>query len=368
MAIPRLLDALLRLPTAPFVEQDVQAYVEGVLAPLPNVTTTRDRHGNICAHYRHLPPARQPFAFVAHMDHPGFVALEMVEALTVRAAFRGGVKTEYFAGAGVRFHADGRWIRGHVRELVRTEQLPGPAGTVERPVEALVDLQAPVPEGTLGMWDLPEPRLRGDRLSARACDDIAGVAAILALLERLAQKQAAAEVYALFTRAEEVGFVGAIAAAREETLPRNVAVISVETSSERGNARRGDGPILRVGDRGAVFTPALVAYGDRVGRELAARQPGFAYQRRLMDGGLCEAIPFIAYGYAAAGVCVALGNYHNMDVRRRKIGSEAISLRDWLRMVDYFEALATDPASPDAMADEFAEKLGARFEKYAHLL
>ena len=32
-----------------------------------------------------------------------------------------------------------------------------------------------------------------------------------------------------------------------------------------------------------------------------------------MPGGTCEATVYDVYGFTAARICVALGNYHNMD-------------------------------------------------------
>jgi hypothetical protein len=49
-----------------------------------------------------------------------------------------------------------------------------------------------------------------------------------------------------------------------------------------------------------------------VAGRIADEDAGFKYQRKLMDGGTCESTAFMAYGYDAAGVCLSLGNYHNM--------------------------------------------------------
>jgi endoglucanase len=368
MTMPKILRDLLSLPTAPFVEAAVMGYIERACRRLGGVKIRYDRNGNLLAHYRQSPRAKVPLAFVAHTDHPGFIALEMVERRTVRAAFRGGVKPEYFKNAGVRFWSAGRWIQGRVLELSKAARVTDVVGWIWRPEEAVIRVRAAVAPQSPGMWDLPEPALRGDLVSARSCDDVAGCAAMLTLLQRLSRKRADAEVYCLFTRAEEVGFVGAIAAARAGTLPRRVPVISIETSSILPNAQQGDGPILRVGDRAAVFSPALLAFCDRVAKSLAQRRKSFVFQRKLMDGGICEAVPFIAYGYEASGICVALGNYHNMDKSREKIASETISLKDWQRMVEWFEALVLDEGERTEGMQAMRQRLDTRFAKYEALL
>ena len=368
MRIPSTLKNLLSLPTAPFVEAAMMKYIATACRRRSGVTARFDRHGNLLAHYRHQPRTSVPLAFVAHTDHPGFIALEMVDRRTLRAAFRGGVKPEYFPGTRVRFWSRGQWVKARVLKLSKATRVTDVVGWMWKPEEALLRVAQPVEAQSPGMWDLPEPTLKGDLVAARGCDDIAGCAAMLTLLQRLSQKRSRAEVYCLFTRAEEVGFVGAIAAARVRTIPRRVPVISVETSSVLPNALQGAGPILRVGDRAAVFSPGLSAFCDRVARTLAQRRKSFIYQRKLMDGGICEAVPFLAYGHEATGVCVALGNYHNMDKRREKIASETISLTDWRCMVDLFEALVLDEGERGLDWQPMRQRLDARFAQWAPLL
>jgi hypothetical protein len=48
-----------------------------------------------------------------------------------------------------------------------------------------------------------------------------------------------------------------------------------------------------------------------------------------MDGGTCESSAYCQRGYDATGICIALGNYHNMNVRRKRIGPEYVDLRLW---------------------------------------
>ena len=343
MPLPRVLKDLLSLPTGTFVEGAVLEYIESTCSNLKGVTYTSDRYGNILAHYRNRPPGSTPLVFAAHTDHPGFVAEEMVDRKTVRAAFRGGVASSYMEKAKVRFWSGGRWINAKVRELTRTVAAPryGPGAT--RPEEGLLTVAEPVEPNSPGMWDLGGPVLDGDLVRGIACDDLAGVAAMLALLARLSKKQAAAETYCLFTRAEEVKFIGAIGAAEARTVSKKLPIVAIETSKALPSAPIGAGPILRVGDRASIFTPELTAWCGQVAEKLAKRRKGFKFQRKLMDGGTCESTAYVTYGYDATGLCLALGNYHNMNEKTGKLGSEYVSLSDWRSLVDWFEALVLDP-------------------------
>jgi len=367
MPFPRVLKDMLSLPTAAFVEHAVLGYIRRLAERLPGVTLTEDRYGNLLAHYRHEPLGVPPLVFTAHTDHPGFVATAMRGTRQVEADFRGWVEASYFPRTRVRFWSRGRWIPATVREVLKTADVYRPIGRSARPEKVLLNVSAPVEPGSPGMWNLPEPAVRGGRVYARGCDDIAGAAAIAALLERLSRKRACADVYALFTRAEEVGFVGAIGAAKAGTIPRDLPVIAIETSKELPNARIGDGPILRVGDKMSVFTPSVTDFCYRVAQDLAKRRKSFRFQRKLMDGGSCESTAYLAYGYATTGMCLALGNYHNMDTQRGRIAAEYVGLTDWQQLVDWFEALALDERGyvpDDSAARELMEKRFAEYQSF----
>jgi len=331
-----LLDVL-SLPTAPFVEGRVHVYVEDFCRKLPGVTAACDRAGNILMRYRgDSRRVRRPVCLTAHTDHPGFVAERMIAPGRLRATWRGGVRPAYFRGARLRFFVGNEWVCGRVRSV-----RPGGRGTARRVETADIDIRRPVPTGAIGMWDLPDARIRNRRVYARACDDLVGVAAMLCCLETLSRRKARTEAYFLFTRAEEVGFVGAIAACRERTIPDRCLVVAVETSSQLRDARMGDGPILRVGDKATTYFSAATSHCQAIADAVVKRDRTFAYQRKLMDGGTCESTVYCQFGYEATGLCVALGNYHNMNLRTGRIDAEYVDLADFANLVKWFVALTT---------------------------
>ena len=200
------------------------------------------------------------------------------------------------------------------------------------------------------MWDLPAARCTKRLFISRACDDLAQVATVLALLRRLALGGARASVHALFTRAEEIGFAGAFAALKTEVRLPSMATLSLETSQARGFARVDAGPIVRVGDRTSIFDSLTTHWLETAFAELTAERPGTNHQRLLMGGGTCEATVFHRAGWPTGALCVALNNYHNMGPGT-SIRSESISLRDWQGLYDFLHFLATQAKSREA-ADE----------------
>lgn len=335
----KILCDVLGLPTAPFAEHFVLGYIDRFCRQRPEVTVARDRAANLLLHVqRGRRRIDRPVCLTAHTDHPGFVAERMIGKRRLRAQWRGGVPPEYFRDSAVRFFVDGDWVRGTVRS-VKTVKRFGRT----RVETATVDVPADVPTGSIGMWDFPDPRMRGTRTYARGCDDLAGVAGMLCAIDELTRQTASCDAYFLFTRAEEVGFVGAMAAARLRTIPPKCYVVGIETSSQLPSARTGDGPILRVGDRASTFSHEATAYCHQIARDLAAAHSTFRFQRKLMDGGTCESSAYCALGYEATGICLALGNYHNIDAKQQKLAPEYIDVRDLANAVKWFVELARAP-------------------------
>ena len=62
--------------------------------------------------------------------------------------------------------------------------------------------------------------VRQNQIHGRACDDLGGVAAILAVLVELKRKRARVNVIGVISRAEEVGFQGALTVAASRLLPK----------------------------------------------------------------------------------------------------------------------------------------------------
>jgi putative aminopeptidase FrvX len=346
----RILSEFVSLPTAPFCEQAPVRFIRRFVAARPALSIRADRFGNLLVRYRRGPARARPVVFAGHLDHPGFVATGSDRDGRITADFRGWVDRSYFLGERVRFFTPGGEVVG-VIDSVDGRSRPGRPRNAEPRVQSLrnekppervtVKVRRPVPPGSIGMWDFPGCRIRGHTLFARACDDVAGVSAILCALDALCRTRARGDCIAFFTRAEEVGFGGALAAVADRVLPRRAIVVAVECSRAITGVTMGGGPVLRVGDKASIFTPAATAWCHVVAERLAAADRSFRFQRKLMDGGTCESTVYCHYGYEATGLCLPLGNYHNMDRERRRIAPEFIDLRDFENLVKWFVALAT---------------------------
>jgi len=331
----KLLQQLCSIPTAPFAEQYVVKFVEAFVTKRPALKLSRDRFGNLLIELKSR--SKMPrWIFAAHMDHPGFVATKMIDDKTLEAAFRGWVAIEYVQGARVRFFDDDRQIAGVVIEASADEY-----DRLTVPSRVRIRVKSPVKTGSPGMFDQGEGRIKGKRFFSRVCDDLAGAAAALTMLDQLHRKLPEAPIAVLLTRAEEEGFIGAIAASlHPELLRKNDRIIAIECSARQTYAPQGEGAIIRVGDKTSIFNSQLTYFLTEQAEALGKKDKAFKHQRALMPGGTCEATVYDVYGFTAASICVALGNYHNMDREKKKIGPEYIDTNDWLSMVKLFVAIA----------------------------
>ncbi len=354
------LDTLRRVvspPTASFHEEQVGAVIAALLREW-GLPYTVDRFGNILARYEHGPAAR-PLALMAHTDHPAFELIAPAgdpayPTATWTARLLGGVGIEYFQQpVGVTVLA-GNDPAAPVAGTVRG----GIVGDGPRDIRLYIELAAaaPVGPGDFGIWALPDFELHDGFIHARAIDDLAGCAAALLTLWKLHQEGADAHVYGVFTRAEEVGLIGAELVFAHALLPPETLVVSLEASRTLPGAAQGEGPVIRVGDRATTFNDeAEWLLRQAAARVQAAAPPGAVkVQRQLMSGGRCEASTAQRHGYATTGLAFPLGNYHNMG-DNATLQPENISEQDFLTAVDLLqEAARLLPQLPDLLAARYA--------------
>lgn len=267
-------------------------------------------------------------------------------------------------GAKVRFFDGSKEITGKIIEVAVED--PDRSNV---PSSVNVRVSAAVSPGCPGMFDQGQGRIQGKRFLSRVCDDLAGAAACLAMLDQLLKKPPITTIAVLLTRAEEEGFIGAIGAATyPKLLKKNDCLIAIECSAAQPYAPQGNGAIIRVGDRTSVFNSDLTYFISTEAEALAKKDKTFKYQRTLMPGGTCEATVYDIYGYTAASICVPLGNYHNMDKAHRRIAPEYIDVNDWKSMASLFIHLARTAHEYRPGHKLLKAKLQKQFNKWRSLL
>lgn len=289
-----ILKRLLKQPTAPFHEYHVRAEIEALLKKCPHVKLKRDRFGNLLATYKNGKAKSKPtWVLAAHMDHPGFVKPA------------GSTKRDEWEFLG---------------------------GVPQECVEAGVKRGLRKAKGRIATWDFPV-KVTNSRIEATACDDLIGCAAIVMTFLELARLNIQTTVHAAFTRAEEVGWLGAWQLAQKWPFGKDSVFLSLETSRPVNGAVMGGGPVIRVGDRVSIFDSEAVAV-----LMTTAKEQGIRVQRCLLDAGACEATAVQAAGIRSAGISISLGNYHNLN-DARQIAPEYVMMDDLKSLIALMKAL-----------------------------
>jgi endoglucanase len=262
------------------------------------------------------------------MDHPGYEIIREDEDFFVGKSLGGVPRAAAMKGVDC-FSFD----QENNRHPCRIEPWnDGGEGEVKVVSEIKLDVGTPI------TFNLPDFSLIDNQIEMRALDDLAGCASIMASLIELNRESVVTDIFGIFTRAEEVGLVGAGLIAAEQTIPSNTFVVSVETSSVIPGVEQGMGPVIRTGDASYTFDAEAENILALAKKSLLAQDPEFKCQRQLMAAGSCEATAFAVNGYSTTGIAFPLGNWHNATTKipdpEGSVGMEYISQSDFLNGID----------------------------------
>ncbi len=371
------LQQLVSIPTTSFHEEGICNFIREFLDKY-ELPYQIDDFGNIIAHYQ-KGAACQPLALMAHTDHPAFElvepgATEAYPAANWTARLLGGVGLDWFKTAqAVVVFADNDTSKPITGTLLGAELLDGP-----RNIRLFLKLEAGegLTSGNFGIWGLPDFELRDGFIHARVIDDLVGCAAALLALWKVAQEGADTNLYGVFTRAEEVGLVGAELVFQAKILPSETFVVSLEASKTLPGAIQGEGPVIRVGDRGFTFSEEAEFILKKAAQKMQAEAAPntIKIQRQLMSGGRCEASTAILQGYTATGLAFPLGNYHNMggdftlqpeNIHEQDYLTGVRLLQETARLLPHLPQLKAEQLAAESTPAALVERLRATRAKFS---
>ena len=256
--ILQILSELAKIPNVSYYEQEVGNYIYKRLRDFVDKIYF-DEFGNLIAHRKGLKDSAPSFAFVSHMDHPGFEVIDSKKS-TYTLKTMGGV-SKY---AGTENNS----------LILIDEDNKIPITVTKKPeITSEFDLNREK-DGWLGNdvifstidYDLGDKNFqvifdledffidkKTNLIHMRSADDLAGCSSIMQALINLSNQNIEGDFYGIFTRAEEVGLLGSAALAESEIIPIETNIVSVETSSIIPGANLYDGVIIRNGDRISTF-------------------------------------------------------------------------------------------------------------------
>ena len=313
--------------------------------------------------------------FIAHTDHPGFHGLAWGRGGLLDVRWHGGAPVKGLIGSKVWVADKSGYVAEGTFRSVKIRKGRLESGIVALKGQQLSSVRA---DSLFGGFAFKAPVWKqGRRYYTKAADDLVGAFVITHLARTIweAQDPARDRFLGLLTRAEEVGFIGAIAHFERNLTDthsrKQVLCISLETSRTLPGAEIGKGPVLRLGDRATTFDAGCLQIFQRLAQGALKDR----YQRRIMDGGTCEGTVGMAYGYPTLGISIPLGNYHNQNFEggpgtRVKGGPapEFVDSGDIQGMLKLCTALLEPGAKWDAPWTDKRRELVAGLERYRSLL
>lgn len=317
---PTLVERIFNQPTAPFRERFVLEEMKTILTD-NKIPYFEDSVGQIIAGVKTRKQllAKTHVAFFAHTDHPGFLITEAISDKRYKAIWYGGAPFAQMEGKPVRiscqddpaFEDGEKYLKGFIRNFEAGNHREG----IPFEIETLkpLDEKQVKQKNYFGAFNFDGFKLKHSLVHTKCADDLAGcVMALGALIDLKKQKVPA---IAVFTRAEEVGFVGCLHMIKNKVVPTNTMVVSLEASRTLPGALLGEGPVIRLGDASTLFDSNFSLYMQKLAQNLKAKNKNFKFQKRIMDGGSCEATALSQFGYKTMGLAVPLKNYHNMGAK-----------------------------------------------------
>ena len=329
------------IPTTSFHENLVSDYIKKKLNE-HEIDFSQDNWGNI--EVLLAGETNKEIVYISHMDHPGFEIVEKVQNNLYKAKTLGGLpKLCDVENTDLKIINGNNVIKGNLipyEEDNSSEfksKISRPSFNSERWLNKeyvfietdIDDKDYPIP----AVFDLPKPIINNDQVVTPVADDLAGCSLILETLIKLKNVNTNYSIRAIFSRAEEVGLLGARIIAKTGRVSKDSIIVSVETSSELPGAVSGAGPIIRAGDRATTFDNSGEIILLSSVKQLVEQNDNFLFQRQLMSLGGCEATAFAAFGYKATGISLPLINWHNANPEG-KVESERISITDYQNALD----------------------------------
>lgn len=322
MSLHATLKKLCALPGVSGREDAVRAYILDCLAASPaEMEVTVDRLGSVIARIKGREAAPRRVLFAAHMDEVGLIVTGIADEGYLRFAAVGGIDSRVLFARRVRVNGHVGVIGGKAIHQCTKEEKETPPDAARLLIDLGCDsreeaerLAAP---GDVAVFDSGYEKLEGGLFRARALDDRAGCALLLAL----AGEVPAYDITLAFTVQEEVGLRGAGAVAFA-VQPELAVVVDATTAAdtagvpaERQVCRQGKGAVLSFMDKRTLYDRELY---DTI--TALAEKEGIAVQPKtaVAGGNDAGAIQLTGEGCRVAAVSLPCRYIHSPSCALRK--------------------------------------------------
>lgn len=256
-----LLKTLCTIPAVSSNEDKLREFIINEVSPYADCTT--DKNGNLICFKKGKKRPLNRVMLDAHMDEVGIIATSITSDGFIKFATVGGIDASVMLCRGVVFENGVRGVVGlkpvHLASAEEKKKMPSADELyIDIGAKDKTEAEKLVKPGQTAVFE-SEATVMGDRIKARAIDDRAGVACLIALLKQ----EAEFDFYATFTWGEEVGGRGAKTAAF--TVEPDIAIVLEATTAadihgtpkEDTVCRLGDGPAVSFMDRATLYDRKL---------------------------------------------------------------------------------------------------------------
>ena len=242
-------------------EQPTGEWLMHILAPYVNDCIV-DIHGNLICRKRGVgTKENQTIMFVAHMDEIGLMVSYIEESGYIRFSKIGGVDLRLLKGRNVIIMHEGSEVRGvigatpiHMRKSGDCKETDESDLWIDIGVQGKEAVEKIVSIGDCIVTDSLLVEMSNGIISSRGCDNQAGVAALVGMLDLLKDVSCELDIVVVCSVQEEVGLRGAKTASYSVSPDICISVDVVHATdyptvnkSKYGDIRIGNGPVIPLG-------------------------------------------------------------------------------------------------------------------------
>lgn len=283
-----------------------------------------DALGNLSYDVKGKQPALQRLMISAHMDEVGFIITHITDDGYLKFSTVGGIDARVLPGKSVLIGEN--QLQGVIGSLAIHLQDTAQRKRAPKIENLYIDIGAKdkamaeqyVTVGDYVTFDSPFRFLGSHRVKAKALDDRVGCY----ILSELMKEEQAVDYHAVFTTMEEIGCIGAAAAA--DAYKPDIAIIlegttasdSGETPRDQQVCRLGEGLVLSFMDRGTIYDKSFLKLAIDT-----AKEQGIPVQLKeaVAGGNEASAVQKAGFGCSVLAISIPCRYIHSpasvMDLR-----------------------------------------------------
>lgn len=216
----KIIEQLADTPSPSGFEKDAQAVVSKIISPYVD-EVMEDIQGNlICKRYAETANGAKTIMLIAHIDEIGMMVTYVDPSGFIHFNKLGGVDSQLLQGHNVTILHEGNCVKGSIGSLPIHMKNKDAQKNIPDISDMWIDIGAASREEVLQKVQIGDPIvvdsginiLSDNVISCRACDDKAGVTALLLAAQMLKDKEITNNVVFVTSVQEEIGTRGAIVA------------------------------------------------------------------------------------------------------------------------------------------------------------